>query len=133
MVKRPLREGDTRTIAFIQYRQYNITFTEEYAIRYTSVEIYERPWLNWIEHRSTEPKVTGSNPVGRDDINNCNIRTSDSVHPVSVPVPESDSAKSPAKTLQKYPELAQIIEAWPELSEPVKAGIVAMVQAAVKK
>jgi len=35
--------------------------------------------------------------------------------------------------LQKYPELAQIIEAWPELSEPVKAGIVAMVQAAVKK
>ena len=22
------------------------------------------PWLNWIAHRSTEPKVTGSNPVG---------------------------------------------------------------------
>ena len=26
---------------------------------------FQRRWLNWIEHRSTEPKVTGSNPVGR--------------------------------------------------------------------
>ena len=24
-----------------------------------------RPWLNWIEHRSTEPKVAGSNLAGR--------------------------------------------------------------------
>jgi hypothetical protein len=51
----------------------------------------------------------------------------------SEPIPESDSAKSPAKTLQKYPELARMIEVWQDLSEPVKAGIVAMVQAAVKK
>lgn len=25
---------------------------------------HSHPWLNWIAHRSTEPKVTGSNPVG---------------------------------------------------------------------
>jgi len=37
-----------------------------------------------------------------------------------------------AKLLQKYPDLAGLIEAWPELSEPVKAGILAMVQAAGK-
>ena len=24
-----------------------------------------RPWLSWIEHRSSKPTVTGSNPVGR--------------------------------------------------------------------
>ncbi len=24
-----------------------------------------RPWRNWIAHRSSEPRVTGSNPVGR--------------------------------------------------------------------
>ena len=24
-----------------------------------------RHWLNWIEHRSSEPRVTGSNPVWR--------------------------------------------------------------------
>ena len=22
------------------------------------------PWLNWIEHRSSEPRVIGSNPIG---------------------------------------------------------------------
>lgn len=27
--------------------------------------IKRRPWLNWIEHRPTEPAVTGSSPVGR--------------------------------------------------------------------
>ena len=30
-----------------------------------SLSAETRPWLNWIEHRTTDPKVTGSNPVGR--------------------------------------------------------------------
>jgi hypothetical protein len=25
----------------------------------------ERPWLNWIEHLTTDQKVRGSNPLGR--------------------------------------------------------------------
>ena len=25
----------------------------------------ERPWRNWIAHRSSEPRVVGSNPTGR--------------------------------------------------------------------
>ncbi|MCP4712794.1 MAG: hypothetical protein GY869_29555 [Planctomycetes bacterium] len=35
-----------------------------------------------------------------------------------------------ALLLQKYPDLAGLIEAWPNLPEPVKAGILAMVDAA---
>ena len=34
--------------------------------------------------------------------------------------------------LQTDPELAAIVDAWPTLPEAVRAGIVAMVQAAVK-
>ena len=30
------------------------------------VRVLARPWLNWIEHRPTEPKVEGSNPPRRD-------------------------------------------------------------------
>ena len=35
-----------------------------------------------------------------------------------------------AKSKQIPPELADIIDAWPDLPEPVKAGILAMVKAA---
>jgi hypothetical protein len=35
--------------------------------------------------------------------------------------------------LQKYPELARIIEVWPDLPEPVKAGVLALVETAAKK
>ncbi len=24
-----------------------------------------RPWLNWIEYRTSDPTVIGSNPIGR--------------------------------------------------------------------
>lgn len=32
-----------------------------------------RPWLNWIEFRTSDPTVIGSNPIGRTifDINVC--------------------------------------------------------------
>jgi len=46
--------------------------------------------------------------------------------------PETDTAKSPAITLQKFPDLARIIEVWPDLSEPVKAGVLALVETAAK-
>lgn len=39
---------------------------------------------------------------------------------------ETDFAKSPAKLLQKYPELCQIIEAWPSLSSESRQQIVDM-------
>jgi len=41
-------------------------------------------------------------------------------------------AQNLALLVQEYPDLERIISAWPELSEPVKAGILAMVQAAGK-
>jgi hypothetical protein len=28
-------------------------------------EVNMRPWLNWIEHLTTDQKVRGSNPLGR--------------------------------------------------------------------
>jgi hypothetical protein len=31
----------------------------------------ERPWRNWIAHRSSEPRVGGSNPPGRTYFNYC--------------------------------------------------------------
>jgi len=39
-------------------------------------------------------------------------------------------AENLALLVQKYPDLIMLIEAWETLSEPVKAGILAMVQAA---
>jgi hypothetical protein len=33
-------------------------------------------------------------------------------------------------TCQTYPDLAAVVDAWPELPEALKAGIVAMVKAA---
>jgi len=45
---------------------------------------------------------------------------------------ENDFAKNLVILLPKYPELANIFEAWPSLPEAVKAGIMAMVQASSK-
>ena len=42
-------------------------------------------------------------------------------------------AENLAFLLQKFPDLVRIIEFWPELPEPVKAGILAMVQVCEKK
>jgi len=38
-----------------------------------------------------------------------------------------------ALLLQQHPDLKQIIENWSELPEPIKAGILAMVQVCEKK
>ena len=35
-----------------------------------------------------------------------------------------------ATILQNHPELPSVVESWPELPEPVRAGILAMVKAA---
>ena len=35
----------------------------------------ERPWRNWIAHRSSEPRVVGSNPTGRALLNNGKLLT----------------------------------------------------------
>jgi len=48
------------------------------------------------------------------------------------PNPLSSLAQNLALLLQKYPDLAGLIEAWPELPEPVKAGILAMIEASTK-
>ncbi|MFC1782735.1 hypothetical protein ACFL02_04010 [Planctomycetota bacterium] len=44
----------------------------------------------------------------------------------------NNSAQNLDILLQEYPDLERILTAWPDLPEPVKAGIVAMVQAASK-
>ena len=37
---------------------------------------HTRPWRNWIAHRSSEPRVAGSNPAGRIDSSRCEaVRT----------------------------------------------------------
>ena len=33
--------------------------------RFKFKEVKLRPWLNWIEHLTTDQKVRGSNPLGR--------------------------------------------------------------------
>ena len=37
----------------------------EPCTRYITRDFDERPWRNWIAHRSSEPRVGGSNPSGR--------------------------------------------------------------------
>ena len=44
-----------------------------------------------------------------------------------------DWASGWASILQSNPELAALVEAWPSLPEPVRAGIVAMIEAASNK
>ena len=39
-----------------------------------------------------------------------------------------DFAKTPAILLQKYPELAQVVEAWERLPEHIKAAVITLVQ-----
>lgn len=34
-------------------------------LRAIQLSPYTRPWRNWIAHRSSEPRVEGSNPSGR--------------------------------------------------------------------
>jgi len=36
----------------------------------------------------------------------------------------------PTDTCQNYPDLAAVVDAWPDLPEAIKAGILAMVKAA---
>jgi len=38
----------------------------------------------------------------------------------------------PTDTCQNYPDLAAVVEAWPDLPEAIKAGIVVMVKAAAR-
>jgi len=46
---------------------------------------------------------------------------------------QNDLARYSALLLQQHPDLKQIIESWSEMPEPVKAGILAMVQVCEKK
>ena len=52
--------------------------------------------------------------------------------PDSIDTYNADSnhlATSLATILQNHPELASVVESWSKLSEPVRAGILAMVRA----
>ncbi len=46
---------------------------------------------------------------------------------------DNNLAENLALLVQKFPDLVRIIEAWPDLSKPVKAGVLAMVQTAGDK
>jgi hypothetical protein len=46
--------------------------------------------------------------------------------------PKSPFAHSFARELQVDPDLARLVDAWPTLSDALRAGIVAMVEAASK-
>ena len=43
---------------------------------------------------------------------------------------ETDSAGNSAFSVQNDPDLARLVTAWPELLPPIRAGILAMVEAA---
>jgi len=45
-------------------------------------------------------------------------------------IPENPSAYSSAREIEKRPELARLIDAWPSLPEALKTGILAMIEAA---
>jgi len=52
-------------------------------------------------------------------------------HLSQAPPPVADHL--PNDTCRTYPDLAAVVEAWPDLPEALKAGIVAMVKAAERR
>jgi len=67
-----------------------------------------------------ERTTSGSGGQRDSNLRNCKTKTYKTA--------ENHFATCLAKIVQKYPELKQIIEAWPELSTHIKAAIKALVQ-----
>ena len=51
------------------------------------------------------------------------------VGPATYGQPDTTPSSSPSSQEQNDPDLALVIDAWPNLPEPIKAGILAMVKA----
>ena len=70
----------------------------------------KRPWRNWIAHRSSEPRVAGSNPAGRADLRK---GVSEACPPACTSEPEiADQA------------FATIVAKWPSLPQDLSSGLI---------
>ena len=75
-----------------------------------SQSIQTHPWLNWIEHRSSEPRVGGSNPPGCAEFF------------------DIGSATCPAEW-NLPSELVELVATWPGLPKATRAVILAVFEA----
>ena len=57
--------GRARCTLFDGHSRHLLSVACPLCLHCLSWEAHQRPWRNWIAHRSSKPRVTGSNPVGR--------------------------------------------------------------------
>jgi hypothetical protein len=88
-----------------------------------------RPWRNWIAHRSSEPRVAGSNPAGRTDKS---FENNDLQSGVSDSAQADPGACTAACTFGRHSDeaLAEVVAAWPALPEHVKLAVLALIKMA---
>src|SRR5258707_1179188 len=102
-----------------------------------------------IGHRSTEPKVRGSNPLGcTSDSNRQTPPKTAPSNSLRQPQAEATGPESRQQPTQSAPirllsatasatvanadatDLGEVMAAWPNLPEPIRAGILAMIRSA---